>query len=166
MKYSSIAVLTLGTIFVPAMSLAAGVSLHNGGLGQAAQNTQSFGVAVCNDGTQALNQTVPISVTANDKTVTVPSAASIKPGNCAYSYLTYAPFGMWAGTTYSVSVTIDPDHSVITGSNNQASYSVTVPKASVAAAPAQTPANGIANVSFQSGNFFTMLVSWLSGIFK
>jgi hypothetical protein len=71
---------------------------------------------------------------------------------------------MQAGQTYSVSVTIDPTHSVISNTNNQATYSVTVPATATAAATTTTN-NGTANVNAQSGNFFTAILHWFESLF-
>lgn len=148
---------------IAALALAAGVTLTNGGLGQVAGNTQSFGVAVCNGGASAVSQSVPVTVSSNGQTATVSSAAPIAAGVCTYSYVNYGALGMAAGQAYSVSVTIDPNKTVISNSNNQATYSVTVPPATVAAAnPGATtastqPTSFLATIGAAFANFFTAL---------
>ena len=114
-------------------AFAASVVLTNGGLGQIAGNTQSFGLAVCNGGAVTIAQSVPILVSVNGTTATITSAASIAPGVCEYSYANYNQLGMVAGQTYSVNTTIDPNRTLISNSNNQATYSITVPAAQTAA---------------------------------
>ena len=136
-------------------AFAAGVVLTNGGLGQVAGNTTSFGLAVCNGGTKAISQSVPVAVSANNQTVTISSAASIQPGACEYSYANYADLGMVAGQTYSVSVTIN--------STSQANYSVTVPSAQTAeATPAATnpqPTDFLGSIGAVFMNFFAAIKS-------
>jgi hypothetical protein len=156
-KILSIAGLT--AILIPAATFAAGISLNNGGVGQVASNPSQFGISVCNNGSAAVTQSVPVSVSVNGQTATVQSAAPIAGGACAYAYLDYSQFGMQAGNTYSASVTIDPQKTAITNSDNQASYSVAVPGAG-----AQGTA-GTADVNAQSGNFFTMIFNWFAGLF-
>jgi hypothetical protein len=162
MKQSLIAAVGLSALVLPALSLVASINLQNGGLGQLANNVQNFGVAVCNGGASAVNQSVPVSVSASNQTASVLSASSIAKGACTYSYLSYAQLNMQPGSTYTVVVTIDPNRTVISNSNNQTSYTVTVPGA-IAQAPSS--ANGTANVGVQSGNFFSMLLNWLVGLF-
>lgn len=148
---------------LPAVMFAAGVNLYNGGFGQIAGNTQKFGVAVCNGGTQTVTQSVPITVAVGGQTATAVSAPPIKPKACAYSYLTYSALNMQAGKTYSVTVTIDPGRTLISNSNNQTVYGVTVPGAPAAAnavSPSQT-----ANVNVQSGNFFSVIANWFTSLF-
>ncbi len=164
MKYSFIAAFTALALLTPALSLAAGVVLSNGGFGQAAGNPQNFGVAVCNHGTETVTQSVPVSVTVGDRSTSIMSGAPIKAGSCSYSYLPYAPLAMEAGHTYIVAVAVDPNHSIITNTDNQVSYDVTVPNSPSAAAGASSAQS--ANVNAQSGNFFTMLLDWLSRLFK
>lgn len=150
-------------VIMPAAAFAAGATLTNGGLGQIASDPSHFGVAICNTGKTAMNQSVPVTVALNGKTVTVTSANTVKAGACAYSYLTYGELGMQAGQSYSLTVTIDPAHTMIANANNQATYAVTVPQVpgTAAAGAPQT-----ANVNAQSGNFFTMIANWLAGIFS
>lgn len=165
---------------IPAASFAAGVVLRNGGLGQAASNESQFGVAVCNGGTVAVTKSVPVSIAANGKSASVTSASAIAPGACEYSYVSYSQFAMRAGATYSVAVTIDPQKTLITNSDNQASYSVTVPGSSSLGSAAPHPSvapTGLAtvqpspasantaNVNQQSGNIFAALWHWVLGLF-
>ncbi len=84
MKYSFIAAFTALALLTPALSLAAGVVLSNGGFGQAAGNPQNFGVAVCNHGTETVTQSVPVSVTVGDRSTSIMSGAPIKAGTCSY----------------------------------------------------------------------------------
>lgn len=149
--------LVVGAGLLAASAFAAGVTLTNGGLGQVATNHQQFGVAVCNGGKASVAQSVPVSISANGVTVSVASVAPIAAGQCAYTYVTYSGLNMAAGGTYSVSATIDPNHTVITNSNNQASYTVAVPAASVAA---QTSGAG------QSGNFLAVIGTAFSNFFS
>lgn len=160
MKQSIVVLAALSAIALPLVSMAATSDLTNGGLGQSAGNMQSFGVAVCNSGGKATTQSVQISVTANGETVTIPSAASIKPGACAYSYLDYSQLGMQTGGTYTVTATLDTSH--------VATYSVTVPGGNpkpVAVAGTNANVKGTANVNAQSGNFFTDIANWFSALF-
>jgi len=152
--------LGLLAVALPALSQAAGVTLTNGGLGQSAGNASQFGVAVCNGGKTSVTASVPVSVSANSVNATVDSASSIAAGACAYTYLPYNQFGMKAGSTYTVSVTIDPNHTMATNANNQTSYSVTVPGGN----GAQTSAT--ADVSAQSGNIFSSIWNFLFGWIK
>jgi hypothetical protein len=144
-------------VVLPALSLAAGVTLTNGGLGQVAGNASSFGVAVCDGGKSALTASVPVSVTANGVSISTNSASNIAAGACEYTYVPYSQFNMQAGNTYTVNVTIDSNHATITNTNNQTSYSVTVPSSATAA--------GTADVSAQSGNIFTSFWHWLTNLF-
>lgn len=153
-KFKTIAFAASGALLLPVISMAAGVSLVNGGLGQAAGDTNDFGVAVCNHGAQAVAQSVLVSVTANNTTKSVSSAPSISAGACAYSYLPYREFGMAAGKTYAVSVTVDPQQTVT--KSDTTSYSVTVPGA------AQT--SQTANVS--ANNPFSAIWNWFTGLFR
>lgn len=113
----------IGMSVLPAFA-ATGVTLVNSGLGQRASDTANFGLAVCNVGTQDATQATPVVVTANGQTVTLSSPA-LKVGACGYVYTSYASLGMTAGSTYSVSVVIDPNQNG--GASNSATYSVTVP---------------------------------------
>jgi hypothetical protein len=162
MKHSLIALAGLSALLLPAASFAATVNLYNGGFGQIASNAQNFGVAICNGGTKAVTQSVPVTVATLGQTATVASAPSIAAGSCTYGYLAYAQLGMQPGNTYSVTVTIDPARTVISNKNNQAVYSITVPKLAAANGSA---ANGTANVGTQSGNFFSIIGNWLSSLF-
>jgi hypothetical protein len=154
--------LTIGlAIAIPAASFAAGVVLTNGGLGQVASNPSQFGVAVCNGGFATVSQSVPVSIAVNGQTATISSAASIAPGACQYSYVSYDQLGMQAGQTYSATATIDPQASLISNTDNQATYSVTVPGTlAVATQPAPT-----ADVNAQSGNIFASFWHWLVNLF-
>src|SRR5665213_526323 len=111
-KYYSVivGVVMVSLMSVAGVTVAASVVLTNGGLGQVAGNTQSFGLAVCNNGKQAVMQPVPVLVSANGMATTISSASSIQPGVCQYSYANYSDLAMMAGQTYAVSVTIDPGH--------------------------------------------------------
>lgn len=157
MKKTLTTIVALSAIlFLPTLSaFAAGITLTNGGLGQAASNPSQFGVAVCNTGATALAQSVPVSVTVNGQSETVSSAASIAVGSCAYSYLPYSEFNMQPGTSYTAQVTIDPNATVISNTNNSASYSITVPGIP-----------GTADVSAQSGNFLAAFWNWFKGLFS
>lgn len=156
-------VTTLGVISI-ALSVATAFAavkpaLTHGGLGQIAGDTQNFGVAVCNSGTKAVAQAASLSVNANGRTVTVNSAAPINAGACTYTYLSYAQFGMEQGRTYPVAVTIDGN------TGGQATYSLAVPTTSQAAAVKAAAAQATADVNVQSGNFFSMIANWFSGLF-
>ncbi|HEX4104114.1 MAG TPA: hypothetical protein VHZ04_01385 [Candidatus Paceibacterota bacterium] len=164
MKSLTVSALGLFAVALPALSLAASITLTNGGLGQIAADTTNFGVAICNGSKTALSASVPVSVTANGVSETTNSAGSIAAGVCEYTYLPYSQFNMQAGGTYSVAVAIDPNHTVITNTNNQTSYSVTVPTAQ-ASAGAQGSA-GTADVSAQSGNVFIAVWDFLFGWIK
>jgi imidazole glycerol phosphate synthase subunit HisF len=154
----------LSAVVLPVVSLAAGVNLYNGGFGQVAGNAQNFGVAVCNGGTSAVTQSVPVSITVGSQTVSVSSAASIAAGKCEYTYLPYGQLGMQAAGTYSVTVTIDPNRSLISNINNQSTYNVTVAGNTTAQAGNSAPET--ANANAQSGNFFAMLFNWIASWFK
>jgi hypothetical protein len=164
MKKTLISIIGLAALAIPAASFAAGVVLTNGGLGQVAANPSQFGVAACDGGTKTVNQSVPISITVNGQSATISSAASIAPGACEYSYIPYSQLGMQAGQTYSVAVTIDPQKTLISNSNNQATYSVTVPGGLAAAANSAAGAN-TADVNAQSGNIFASFWHWLTNLF-
>lgn len=113
---------------------ASGVVLSNGGIGQRVSDPSNFGIAICNKGSKSLAQAVPLWITANGKSATINSAAPIAAGSCGYSYASYASLSLAAGNTYTVSVIIDPDKSVVgAGTNTQANYTITVP--GVAASP-------------------------------
>lgn len=144
---------------VASSAFAAGVVLTNGGLGQAAANQQSFGIAVCNGSAVAINKTVPVTVSANGITIPMVSAPSIAAGQCAYSYVNYNQFNMKAGQSYTVAVTIDPNKTVITNANNQATYTVAVPNQQGTTTAANSSANGnfIAVIGSAFANFFASL---------
>ncbi len=128
MKKILISLASFSALFaVSAMpSFAATFILMNGGLGQAVSNPQQFGVAVCNNSGQTLSAAVPVAVTVGSESATVSAPAPITAGNCQYAYVSYSQLGMQAGTTYTVSVVIDPQHTV--SSNADATtYSATVP---------------------------------------
>jgi hypothetical protein len=120
------AVMSIAPVFA-----ASGIVLINSGLGQKSGNVTNFGVAVCNNGTGNLAQAVPIRITANGQTGTVSSPAPLQAGSCGYSYISYATFNMSRGQTYSVAVTIDPNRTVVSNTNTQAAYSITVPSGRV-----------------------------------
>lgn len=163
-KILMVSALGLAAAVVPAMLFAANMTLVNGGLGQIASQPTSFGVSVCNQSATALTMPVAILVTTNGKSATVNSVAPIAPGACEYSYLPYSELGMTAGNTYSVIVTIDPNHTVISNTTTQtATYSVTVPGTQTAQVNA---GNETANVNAQSGNFFSAIWSWIVGLFS
>jgi hypothetical protein len=134
MKKYNIIMVGIGFFAVFGMALsasAAGVILTNGGFGQRSGETAHFGFAVCNGGTVAFSGNVPVTVSANNITQTITVASSIPVASCTYSYLPYATFNMVPGYTYSVSVTIDPQHSVITNTDNQITYApIIVPSTS------------------------------------
>jgi hypothetical protein len=118
--------LMIETTIFPA--LAASNVLVNSGLGQKAGDVTSFGVAICNKGTQALGS-APVTVTGNSHSLTVMTGA-LSQGSCGYSYIAYSDLGMTSGKTYLVVVTIDPNHTVV-GDADQATYTVTVPSGQV-----------------------------------
>lgn len=154
-------------LFAAGTSFAATLTLTNGGLGQVAAQPQQFGVAVCAGATQGLSQSVPVVVTANGKSQTVSSAASVAAGSCEYSYLSYNSFDMQAGNTYSVDVTVDPQHSVSSNANNETAYSVTVPgQAAQAAAVTAQNGNLTANISSQFSNPLVTLWNWLGDLYR
>lgn len=157
MKVLALSAVGLLAVVLPALSLAAGYTLTNGGLGQIAGNTANFGVAVCNGGKTATTASVPMAVTANGVGITTNSASNIAAGACAYTYLPYSEFNMQAGKAYDVSVAIDPNHTAITNTNNQTSYTVTV--------PSSTGNAGTADVNAQSGNLIMKFWSWLTKLF-
>jgi hypothetical protein len=121
----AVAVLGFATV-----SLAAsGLTLVSAGLGQKAGDTMQFGVAICNQGGSSLASPAPLSVTANNTTVVVNSAAPLSVGACGYAYLSYGTFGMSAGKTYSVQVVIDPNKTLGATIGAPAFYTVAVPSA-------------------------------------
>src|ERR1700676_3570056 len=97
---------------------AAAIALTNGGFGQRRGDVGSFGFAVCDNGSVPFSGSVPISVTANGVTEVVSFTTPLTPSSCSYVYLPYASFNMVPGNTYSISVTIDSQHSLITNANN------------------------------------------------
>jgi hypothetical protein len=157
-----------GLMFLIASSaFAATFTLTNGGLGQTVANTQQFGVAVCNKSTANLTQSVPIVVTTNGESATISSASTIQAGSCEYSYLPYSQLGMKSGETYSVNVTIDPQNSVISNSDNATVYNVTVPgQAMVAANNTPTQPNLTANIASQFANPLVSLWNWLGDFYR
>ncbi len=148
-------------VVVPVASFAASLVLTNGGLGQVASNPSQFGVAVCNGGSAAVNQSVPVSILVNGQTATIQSASSIAAGACEYSYVSYSQFGMQAGQTYSANVAIN--------GGTPANYSVTVPGAQTSVGinvgTTNTGAANTADVNAQSGNIFTAFWNWLVHLF-
>lgn len=154
-------ILSFATLVLPAVSFAAGINLYNGGFGQIAGDTQNFGVAVCNGGEKTVDQPALVSVAVAGQTAAVLSASPLPQGSCGYSYLNYSQLGMQAGGTYSVTATIDPGHTLISNSNNQAVYRITVPRNLTITIPAS---NETAIVNTQSGDFFTMLANWFTNI--
>jgi hypothetical protein len=169
MKQTIIKISTFaGLMFLIASSaFAATFTLTNGGLGQAAANTQQFGVAVCNKSTANLTQPVPVVVTTNGESATISSASTIQAGSCEYSYLPYSQLGMKSGVAYAVSVTIDPQDSVISNSDNATVYNVTVP-GQVAVAVNNTPAqsNLTADIASQFANPLVSLWNWLGDLYR
>jgi hypothetical protein len=146
-----------------ASSFAAGLDLVNGGLGQVATNPQQFGIAVCDKGSQPVSASLPIAVDTNGQMETISSAASIAAGQCEYSYLDYSQLNMQPGQSYSVNVTIDPQHTEISNSDNSATYSVTVPGKMSAT---QTGAGLTANASNQLSSPIAAFFNWFFGLFK
>jgi hypothetical protein len=144
------------------LALAAGLALTNGGLGQTAANPQQFGVAVCAGSGQALSASVPMTISVGSQNANITSASSIAAGTCQYSYIPYSQLSMQAGQTYSVNVTIDPQHSVISNSNNTATYSVTVPSQTAAA----NNNNLTADASDQLSNPFLAIWNWFIDLFS
>ncbi len=110
---------------IPAFATTGGV-LKNSGIGQRAGDTTQFGVGVCNKGTAKLTSSVTVVVNANSVTQ-YPTINSLAVGQCGFAYEPYATFNMASGQTYSVRVTIDPQHSFAENADTQATYSVTVP---------------------------------------
>jgi hypothetical protein len=161
-----IVITTLGLVGLTLLSvsaaMAASLTLTNGGLGQAAANPQEFGVAVC-AGNSALTQSVPVTVSVGSQSATVSSAASIAAGSCEYTYLPYSQLAMQAGQTYTVNVTVDPQHTISANSNNETAYGVTVPTQPVAET-AQSK-NLTADVASQFPNPFTVVWGWITGFF-
>lgn len=160
MKNVFIVFLGFSAVALPAAAFAAGAgtpNLYNGGFGQIAGNTQDFGVAVCNGGAATVTQAVPVSVAVGGQTANILSPAPLKPGACAYSYLTYSQLGMQAGASYSVTVTVN--------GASQAVYRITVPGGAAAGAATLNAANGTANANAQFGDFFTMMQNWFKGMF-
>jgi hypothetical protein len=143
-----------------ALAFAGGFDLTNGGLGQAALNTQQFGLAVCNKSPQALVAAVPIVVKVNNQSITVPSVSPIASGKCAYSYVDYSQFDMKAGQTYTANVTIDPQHTAASNIDNTVNYSIVVP-----AAAAANNANLTANADSQLSNPILEAWNWVMGLF-
>jgi hypothetical protein len=125
------ALLVLIGVAVATSASAASVTLTNGGFGQRNNDANSFGFAVCNGSATSFSGRVPVVVTANGITQTVSFTSSLAPSACSYTYLSYATFNMVSGKTYSISVTIDPQHSLVTNTNNRATYaSIMVPSLS------------------------------------
>ena len=143
-------------------SLAITFNLTNGGLGQAVSNPQQFGVAVCNNNSQTVAAGVLVSVTVGSENATVPTVSSIAGGKCGYTYVPYSQLGMQAGKTYTVSVAIDPQHSVTSNANTGAAYTVTVPT------QVATTGSGnlTANVSGQFANPFALIWNWIVSVVK
>jgi hypothetical protein len=153
-------ILTIAAVLavaVPVASFAASLVLTNGGLGQVASNPSQFGVAVCDGGSAAVSQSVPVTVTANGQTATLSSANSIAIGACQYSYVSYSQFNLQAGQTYPVAVSIN--------GGAQANYSMTVPGGTTAAATQPAPTANTADVNAQSGNIFTAFWHWFVNLF-
>ena len=118
--------LLVGTAMVA--QAAGGATLVNGGFGQRNGDVAQFGFAICNQGQSAFSQAVPVSVNANGITKTVIWTGSLAPKACGYSYVPYSNFNMQAGSKYTITVAIDPNHTVSANTNNQAVYaSILVP---------------------------------------
>jgi hypothetical protein len=114
-----------------AMATGAGGILQNAGLGQKAGDPNNFGIAVCNNGSQATSQAVPVSITANNTATTLQIPAPLNAKQCTYSYVPYSSFSMKTGVNYSVQVTIDSNRTFATNPDTSATYSVTVPGGAV-----------------------------------
>lgn len=161
MKNTPKALFMVSAVLLSTLSVfAAGqADLYNGGFGQPVAKPDSFGVAVCNRGANALTGAVPVDLAVNGHTAQILSAASIASGKCEYSYLAYGDLGMQAGQGYSVSVVVNH--------GDQSTYDVTVPGAEVMAAAksTQNQNSGTANASQQSGNIFSMMLRWFLNLF-
>lgn len=121
-------VAVIGFMGLAGVSFAAsGVVLTNAGLGQKTGDSAHFGVAICNEGGVSLATPAPLSLTANNVTVTAASISPLAAGACGYTYFSYASFGMSAGQTYSVQVAIDPAGTLGASVEVPVSYKVTVP---------------------------------------
>ena len=144
-------------------ALAANIALTNGGLGQIAAAPQQFGVAVC--ASTAIAQSIPIRITVNTDTISLPSAASIKANGCEYSYANYSQLNMESGKTYNVDVIIDPQHTVASNANNETVYTVTVPNQAGVAMTQPSPSL-TANVATQFSNPLVALWNWLGDIYR
>jgi len=112
---------------IPALAATTGIALRHAGIGQKAGDTANFGVAICNNGTQTISGSTPFTVTANGHTANVVVVGPLAGGSCKYTYLAYSSFGMAAGATYSVNVSIDPSHTVTSNVDAPAVYSLKVP---------------------------------------
>lgn len=123
---AGVAMAGLFIAIVPALAASA-VVLGHAGIGQKAGDTANFGVAICDNGTQATAGAVPFAVTANGKTVSATVSGPLAAGACQYTYLAYSSFGMTSGSSYSVTVTIDPNQTVTTNVAAPANYMLTVP---------------------------------------
>ena len=124
--FAGIAGMGLLVMVAPAFAASA-IVLRHAGIGQRAGDTTSFGVAICNNGTQAVSGVVPFRVSANGKTVNATVNGALAAGGCQYTYLTYSSFNMTVGVSYSVSVAIDPNHTVTTNVDAPATYMLSVP---------------------------------------
>jgi hypothetical protein len=126
LTYAGIA--AMGFLVAAAPALAASVvALGNAGVGQKVGDATSFGVAICNNGTQAVAGTVPFTISANGRVVNAMVAAPLAAGACKYTYFTYGSFGMTAASSYSVNIAIDPNQTVTTNVDAPATYMLTVP---------------------------------------
>lgn len=149
----AIAIAIAGTVF------AATAAITAGSVGQRAGDPTTFGVSVCNGGSGAFSQVLPMSVTANGETVSANSSSPIPAGGCAYTYLPYASFSMAAGQSYTITVAIDPNATVLSSAPSAVTYNITEPNATTAAntsAPATAP-TGLASIFSSIGIFFENL---------
>ncbi len=121
----------VGLLIAAAPAFAAtAILLQHAGVGQKARDSASFGVAICNNGTQSVPGATPFTATVNGATVSANVAGTLIAGACKYTYLPYGSFGMTAGNTYTVVVSIDPSHTIANATTDApATYSVTVPGA-------------------------------------
>ena len=149
-------------LMAPSASFAASIDIINGGIGQVSSNPQQFGVAVCNEGDETLTSALPITVTVADQTVTTSSTAPIDAGQCLYTYLDYSQFNMQPSQTYSVDVVIDPQHTVVSNTNNEATYSVIAPSQLAVAKNINLMADAVGILSAPFAAFWNFILSLAS----
>ena len=116
----------LAVPFAAAAQTVQGVDLYNGGFGQQAKSTTTFGIAICNGGNQAPSQSVPVVIAGNGKTQSLlVNQVYLGPGICRYEYVSYSSFAMQGGNIYNIGVTIDPGNVIPESNkkNNQTTYS-------------------------------------------